>query len=221
MAGPRPGNFGRRQRHASDQPASDQTARSQTTESPTDGELSEDIALFRQAVRDVTPLQASRRVEPPAQRVRGRAQAARRARATALEPPGRRTALRDRLEIGTDLYQLQPGEELQFRRTGVPQTTLRALRRGDHRAESEIDLHGLTGETAAARLEAFLRLARARELRCVRIIHGKGLRSGTRGPVIKNLVNVLLRQSAAVLAFASAPPTAGGTGATLVLLARG
>jgi DNA-nicking Smr family endonuclease len=54
----------------------------------------------------------------------------------------------------------------------------------------------------------------------VRIIHGKGLRSGTRGPVLKNAVNVLLRRSDPVLAFASARPVAGGTGATLVLLAR-
>jgi DNA-nicking Smr family endonuclease len=57
-------------------------------------------------------------------------------------------------------------------------------------------------------------------MHCVRIIHGKGLRSGTRGPVLKNTVNALLRRSDPVLAFASARPVAGGTGATLVLVSR-
>jgi DNA-nicking Smr family endonuclease len=102
----------------------------------------------------------------------------------------------------------------------VSETVLRQLRRGVFRVESEIDLHGMTVAEAAARLNEFLRAARTREWRCVRVIHGKGLRSGNRGPVLKNTVNTLLRRTAAVLAFASARPADGGTGATLVLLAR-
>ncbi|MGH8141206.1 MAG: Smr/MutS family protein, partial [Steroidobacteraceae bacterium] len=121
---------------------------------------------------------------------------------------------------GTDLYELQPGDELLFRRVGVPESVLRRLRRGHYRVDSEIDLHGLTVAEAMAQLSAFLREARARDLRCIRIIHGKGLRSGTRGPVLKNSVNALLQRADPVLAFASARPAAGGTGATLVLLAR-
>ena len=73
---------------------------------------------------------------------------------------------------------------------------------------------------ASQHLSAFLGYAVSRELRCVRIIHGKGLRSGQRGPVLKNAVNAQLRRTDAVLAFASARPVDGGTGATLVLLSR-
>ena len=119
------------------------------------------------------------------------------------------------------LIDAQPGDELLYRRAGVPETVLRRLRRGDYRVEAEIDLHGMTGSPErTAQLAEFLREARAHGLRCVRIIHGKGLRSGTRGPVLKNTVNALLRRADAVLAFASARPAAGGTGATLVLLQR-
>ncbi len=128
--------------------------------------------------------------------------------------------LQETLGSGADLYDVQPGDELSFRRAGVPETVLRQLRRGLYRIESEIDLHGLTVAEAAAQLHAFLKDAHVRELRCVRVIHGKGLRSGTRGPVLKNTVNTLLRRADPVLAFASARPVAGGTGATLVLLAR-
>jgi DNA-nicking Smr family endonuclease len=85
---------------------------------------------------------------------------------------------------------------------------------------AELDLHGLTGAQGAAQLAEFLRSAQARGLQCVRIIHGKGLRSGQRGPVLKNTVNTLLRRAGPVLAFTSARPNAGGTGATLVLLRR-
>ncbi|HEY5020231.1 MAG TPA: Smr/MutS family protein, partial [Steroidobacteraceae bacterium] len=99
-------------------------------------------------------------------------------------------------------------------------TVLRRLRRGSYRVEAELDLHGMTGAEGALQLAHFLQHARARGLQCVRIIHGKGLRSGQRGPVLKNTVNTLLRRADPVLAFASARPAAGGTGATLVLLQR-
>ena len=100
----------------------------------------------------------------------------------------------------------------------MPETVLRRLRRGDYRIESEIDLHGMTLVEARAALRDFLLAAAARRLRCVRIVHGKGLRSGQRGPVLKNAVNSLLRRVALVLAFTSAAMRDGGTGATLVLL---
>jgi DNA-nicking Smr family endonuclease len=167
--------------------------------------------LFRHAMRDVQPLKRPLR-EPAARRsARPRAKFARAERAAVLQ---------ESLGSGADLYDVQPGDELLFRRAGVPETVLRRLRRGSYRIESEIDLHGLTVGQAAAQLGNFLREARAHQLRCVRVIHGKGLRSGTRGPVLKNTVNALLRRSDPVLAFASARPVAGGTGATLVLLAR-
>jgi DNA-nicking Smr family endonuclease len=107
---------------------------------------------------------------------------------------------------------------LLFRRPGVPEAIFRRLRRGSFRVEAELDLHGLTAAASAQQLAEFLKEARAHGCRCVRIIHGKGLRSGTRGPVLKSTVNTLLRRADVVLAFASARPASGGTGATLVLL---
>jgi DNA-nicking Smr family endonuclease len=171
----------------------------------------DDGALFRHAMRDVQPLKRPLRLPPVKRMPRARARFARAERAAVLQ---------ESLTGGADLYEVQPGDELLFRRAGVPETVLRGLRRGTYRVESEIDLHGLTVSEATAQLNHFLREARAHRLRCVRVIHGKGLRSGTRGPVLKNTVNALLRRSDPVLAFASARPVGGGTGATLVLLAR-
>jgi DNA-nicking Smr family endonuclease len=171
----------------------------------------DDSTLFRRATRDVVPLKRSLRVPPARRKVRARAAFAR---------AEREAVLRESLGPGADLYEVQPGDELIFRRAGVPETVLRRLRRGQYRVDAEIDLHGMTVAEASAQLADFLRAARANALRCVRIIHGKGLRSGTRGPVLKNTVNALLRRSDQVLAFASARPVAGGTGATLVLVSR-
>jgi DNA-nicking Smr family endonuclease len=171
----------------------------------------DDAELFRRAMRDVQPIKRAPRVPAARRSARPRAKFARAERAAVLQ---------ESLDGGLDLHDVQPGDELLFRRAGVPESVLRGLRRGSYRIESEIDLHGLSVAQAAAHLHAFLRAARARQIRCVRVIHGKGLRSGSRGPVLKNAVNALLRRSDAVLAFASARPVGGGTGATLVLLAR-
>ena len=95
---------------------------------------------------------------------------------------------------------------------------MRRLRRGHYRVESELDLHGLTVPEAKQALRDFLARAIARQCRCVRIIHGKGLGSGPRGPVIKQAVNVILRRTDPVIAFCSARQVDGGTGAIYVLL---
>jgi DNA-nicking Smr family endonuclease len=168
-----------------------------------------DGELFRRAMRDVRPLAPAPRSQSRARRPRPRARFARAERAAVLT---------ESLSAPGPLIDAQPGDELLYRRSGVPETVLRRLRRGGYRIEAELDLHGLTGTEGAARLAQFLQYARSRRLVCVRIIHGKGLRSGQRGPVLKNTVNTLLRRADPVLAFASARPAAGGTGATLVLL---
>jgi DNA-nicking Smr family endonuclease len=170
----------------------------------------DDASLFRRAMRGVRPLVA----EP-------RAHAARRHRAPRAHfARAERQAVLDESLGPPSGGEVQPGDELLFRRPGVPETVLRRLRQGVFRVEGVLDLHGLNASDGARQLREFLRYARARELRCVRIIHGKGLRSGTRGPVLKQAVNTLLRQADLVLAFASARPRDGGTGATLVLLRR-
>ena len=95
---------------------------------------------------------------------------------------------------------------------------MRRLRRGHYRVESELDLHGLTVPEAKQALRDFLSRVIARQSRCVRIIHGKGRGSGPRGPVLKKAVNVILRRTDAVVAFCTARPVDGGTGAIYVLL---
>ena len=169
----------------------------------------EEDELFRQAMQGVRPLATPERVTPARRRVVARARFARAERAAVLVesllPPA----------AGLDI---QPGDTLQFRRPGVPETVLRRLRRGAIRVEAQIDLHGLTLEQGRAQLREFLSAAVAGQRRCLRIVHGKGLRSGQRGPVLKNAVNSMLRRSDTVLAFSSAGVRDGGSGATLVLL---
>jgi DNA-nicking Smr family endonuclease len=95
----------------------------------------------------------------------------------------------------------------------------RRLRRGQYRVEAEIDLHGLTAQHAQAALRDFLGVCLQHRARVVRVIHGLGLRSGNRGPVLKLLVSSYLHRVGNVLAFASAREVDGGSGAILVLLA--
>jgi len=170
-----------------------------------------DAALFRAAVKDARPLKPGRRVAPaPARR-------AARAHFTRAE---RQAVLAESLSQPGPYVETQPGDELVYRREGVNALVLRRLRRGDFRVEAALDLHGMTEAAAAAALAQFLAGSLSRGLRCVRVIHGKGMRSGPRGPVLKQAVNTLLRRSQHVLAFSSARARDGGTGATLVLLGR-
>lgn len=110
------------------------------------------------------------------------------------------------------------GDGLWYAKPGVQDATLRKLRRGHYSVGAELDLHGLRAEAARLALAEFLQSAHNRRVRCVRIIHGKGYRSGPRGPVLKQKLNGWLRQRDDVIAFCSARPTDGGTGAVYVLL---
>lgn len=115
---------------------------------------------------------------------------------------------------------VETGEELLYTRPGLQHGVIRKLRRGMYAIEDELDLHGHTVAEARERLDAFLRGARGLGKRCVRVIHGKGNSSEGKLPVLKGKVNVWLRQKDEVLAFCSARPTDGGTGAVYVLLKR-
>jgi DNA-nicking Smr family endonuclease len=109
-------------------------------------------------------------------------------------------------------------EEIGFRRRSVAERTFRDLKRGRFSIEDEIDLHGLRQDAAKQALQAFISECAARHLGCVRVVHGKGSRSGPDGPVLKASVQQWLAQWDAVLAFTSAIPRHGGTGAVYVLL---
>ena len=113
---------------------------------------------------------------------------------------------------------LEAGDALHYRRDEVPPRVLKKLARGEYAAQEELDLHGLPLRNAEALLREFLRDCRTHGVGCVRIIHGKGRNSEERLPVLKNMVDRLLRQRADVLAFHSPPAAQGGTGAVLVLL---
>lgn len=116
------------------------------------------------------------------------------------------------------IAELEAGDMLSYRREGVPPLVLKRLARGEYAAQEELDLHGLPARTAEALLREFLRDCRAHGVGCVRIVHGKGMNSGERLPVLKNLVDRVLRHRADVIAFHSPPVAQGGAGAVLVLL---
>lgn len=116
--------------------------------------------------------------------------------------------------------EIEFGESLSFRRDGLSLRDFRRLKRGDYAVQDEIDLHTMTVAQATLALAQFLADANERGYSCVRVIHGKGYRSGPQGPVLKKLVDQALRTRKQVLGFASAPLNQGGQGAALVLLRR-
>jgi len=124
------------------------------------------------------------------------------------------------LTDGPDHEDVESGDELSYRQPGVQLATFRRLRRGQYRVQAELDLHGLFVATAREAVARFLQEAQQRDYRCLRIIHGKGLRSGNRGPVVKTKLAHWLRQRSEVLAYTSARPVDGGTGAVYVLLRK-
>lgn len=170
----------------------------------------DDAALFRAAIGPVTPLRAP-------------------ARAAQVMPPRPRTrvAEREAHEVAGEFRrlleshpQLEAGDHSSHRQPQVPHRILQRLRRGQYAIQDELDLHGATAQQAHRLLRDFIADAREHDHGCVRIIHGKGRQSDSPAPVLKNLVDQWLRLRSDVLAFHSAPPAQGGSGAVLVLLAR-
>lgn len=168
----------------------------------------DDRELFRDAMRGVRRLKKevpSHRAPPAAPRARFRR-------------ADEQAVLRESLTI--DPATVETGDELTFRRDDVTPAVLRKLRNGEYTVDAEIDLHGLNANDSARVLKDFLAQAVTARLRCVRIVHGKGRRSGPGGPVLKNVVNVTLRRLEVIAAFGSARPVDGGTGAVYALLRR-
>jgi DNA-nicking Smr family endonuclease len=119
---------------------------------------------------------------------------------------------------GPDPETFESGDTLSYRSQGIQDSVFRKLRRGSYRLEGEVDLHGLNRDKAKGAVAVFLAHCQDRGWRCVRIIHGKGNGSPNSGPVIKSLLDGWLRKRREVLAFCSARPHDGGTGAIYVLL---
>ena len=130
-----------------------------------------------------------------------------------------RAVLRESLSDGIDAGSLlETDEQLSYRSQGIGPDVLRKLRQGHWSVQGHIDLHGLRTDEAREALSAFLREARRDALRCLRVVHGKGLGSPGKTPVLKNLVRRWLTQKREVLAYVQARPADGGAGALLVLL---
>lgn len=115
---------------------------------------------------------------------------------------------------------LDTDEALSFRRPGMGLDVVRKLRRGNWSIQRQLDLHGFRREDAREALAAFIREANKAGLRCVRVVHGKGLGSPGKTPVLKGKVQGWLIQKQEVLAFVQARPAEGGAGALVVLLAQ-
>ena len=144
----------------------------------------------------------------------------------ALPAPVAEQRLRDELAVmqealsdGFDVESLLDTDEaLSFRRPGIGVDVVRKLRRGNWSIQRQLDLHGFRREDARNALGAFIREANKAGLRCVRVVHGKGLGSPGKAPVLKGRVQSWLVQKKEVLAFVQARPAHGGAGALVVLL---
>lgn len=170
----------------------------------------DDWALFRQAVKDARPLRAAPRAANELPRPPARARQRER---------DERAVLDDLLLDPGPEEGLETGEELLYLRPGYQKRYLNRLRRGHYSVADELDLHGMNEAAAGEALRLFISAAAGRGLGCVRVVHGKGLRS--RGlPKLKLLTRRLLQRHPAVIAFASCRPVDGGTGAVQVLLRK-
>jgi DNA-nicking Smr family endonuclease len=172
--------------------------------------LERERAVFRDAVADAAPLRPTGRVDPvplPVPPV---------ARQFELDE---RAALAESIGDAIDIDGLlETDADLSYRRPGVGGDVVRRLRRGHWVIQSQIDLHGLRVDEAREALARFLAACVRREVRCVRVIHGKGLGSVNREPVLKGKVLRWLVQRDEVIAFCQAGPYDGGSGALLALL---
>ena len=174
------------------------------------GKDEEDRKAFEQAMAGVRPLKADGKIQPSSQ-----PKATRRP-----NDPGQRESLA-RVPTDTDVaLDRTEGSEVQFSRPGLQRKIFRRLKRGDFPIEDKLDLHGLYARQAEQALEDFVHDALLAGARCVLVVHGKGTRSGQPGGVLKPLTHNWLRSVPQVLAFCSAMPPDGGTGAVYVLLKR-
>jgi DNA-nicking Smr family endonuclease len=169
---------------------------------------SESSALFRSAVGDTRPIKKRDRIQnttPVARPKRDQ----------------RQTEQEQFIDPGLEHLSgmsIAPGEKLYFQHGSVNRKVMRDLRRGKYPVREEIDLHGMTGSEAIKALRDFISYSYQNQLNCVSVVHGKGLGSGSRGPVLKAGVDQWLRQWDEVRAFCSALDRDGGTGAVYVLL---
>lgn len=172
--------------------------------------LPKDVEAFHEALEDVTPLSPHGRFLHPAR----------------LVLPLPLSLFRDEREVILESLNdpirwdesTETGDDPAYVRSGISRQVLRRLRRGEWQSQAELDLHGLTKLEAKHELAEFLHECKRRGVRCVRIVHGKGLRSPNREPVLKTHVRHWLTLRDEVLAYVQARAVDGGGGALVVLL---
>lgn len=167
----------------------------------------EDVELFRQTIGKVKSIKQDNVLLQPEKK----------------PPPRPRTKVADRDNplqklVDSPVEILSHEDRLSFIAPGLQKNVLKKLRKGYFGPDADIDLHGLSSQEAKRQLLNFLHHCVENGCRCVHIIHGKGYRSPDNHPILKNEINLWLRQHKDVLAFCSAPPKEGGTGAVFVLL---
>jgi len=189
--------------------AREQAAREAETRKKQDAEKN----LFQRAAGKVEPLRSHGRVHHPPEPVAPIA-----AQRQLDDQRVLKESISDEFDTST---LLETDEALSFRRPGVGIDVARKLRRGYWSIQGEIDLHGLRTDDAREALASFLRDAVRQGLRCVRVVHGKGLGSPGKTPVLKGKVHGWLVQKNEVLAFVQARGDEGGAGAVVVLLKPG
>lgn len=176
---------------------------------PSNQESTDEASLFRAAVKDVKPFTA-----PPKDEYK-------------LKPkPIPLQFIKDEQQALVDslsdhyipAHEIETGEELLYLRDGHSPDILSKLRRGHWVIQAKIDLHGLISDEARAYVSSFISDCKKRGVRCVRIVHGKGLGSRNREPILKNKLRGWLMQKDEVIAYAEAKKQDGGSGAVIVLL---
>lgn len=166
--------------------------------------------LFRRSIGAVAPLAPPDKVTPSTPRPEPIAR-----QHLADEEAALRESLSDDFDVET---LLDTDDQLSYTRAGIGSDVVRKLRKGHWVIQDQLDLHGMRSDEAREALGEFLRKMGRRGLRCVRIIHGKGLGSVNKEPVLKNKVRNWLVQKDEVIAFCQAKAADGGSGALVVLL---
>ena len=166
--------------------------------------------LFTRAVGKVAPISQPERVWSPPQRPLPRP-----LQQDLDNEAVMHESMSDEFDITT---LLDADDQLSFRRSGIGTDVTRKLRKGEWSIQGQIDLHGLRSDEARNAIGQFIRDAKRMGWRCVRVVHGKGLGSPGKEPVLKSKVQRWLVQKSEVLAFVQAKPSDGGAGALVVLL---
>jgi DNA-nicking Smr family endonuclease len=191
------------------QKLAEQNAAKKISELQANNQATDEASLFRDAVKDVKPFTA-----PPKDEYK-------------LKPkPIPLQFIRDEQQALVDslsdhyipAHEIETGEELLYLRDGHSPDILSKLRRGHWVIQAKIDLHGLISDEARLYVSTFISDCKKRGIRCVRIVHGKGLGSRNREPVLKHKLRGWLMQKDEVIAYAEAKKQDGGSGAVIVLL---